>query len=261
MKFQPRAKHIQYDAIKPSEFGDISGVVCREKMDIWSKLKSDSSLEGLVDLIVSWGAQRYQETEFVRAKEEFDGLMGKSFYDEASYHARMAYFLDYCSFARPVADEYTAQGRTPLEDVLENAPIREHISDENIKKLKILREYRHSLFGVEKVQKEGIIVRDLLEDQEKLFLRKNWAGNIGGYSKGCVLQGFIFPIEGVWQMSNGVLEHPKVAHNWIVKKIKESKKLKDYRQMRILSEFARKHLNSGRWRHENVLELYKRDHS
>ena len=258
-KLRSRARNVQYDAIKPGEYGDISGVVVRDRVDPWKDVQSNPVLEHILNLVMAWSSDRYREAEFISAKSEFDLLMGKTTYDEVSFHPRMEYFQNYFCFQRPVMDAETAQGRTPFEDLLENSDAVSKLDLPVLAAIKKLREYRHSIFVIDKMTPDGFRVKDLFADQEKVFVKKNWQGMLTGYAKNSVLQGFIFPSGEDWELSSGVIEHSSSVKRWIGKRVKESLKSRDHKPLNILSELARKHLNSTRWRHGDIVELYSRD--
>ncbi|MCX6131127.1 MAG: hypothetical protein NTX25_18975, partial [Proteobacteria bacterium] len=139
-------------------------------------------LDLLREELIAWAVDRFGVDSITEAKEEFFLKTGKVFHDDESYHRRMSYFLDYFLFDRPISRNLEATNQTPFEL---------HQSHHRQEKL---RSFTHSLFKVNRVLANGLLLKNLCND-EKLKISKQSVELFDGIVKGDIFQVFIFQLE------------------------------------------------------------------
>ncbi|MGE0171514.1 MAG: hypothetical protein AB7T49_01965 [Oligoflexales bacterium] len=170
-----------------------------------------AEVDHCVEAILNWALETFGEEQIVKAKEDFFLLTGKVFPEDAYYHARMSYFLDYYVFQRMLEStdpEY--RGLTPFQ------AFSRHQDDCSGSKCGISN-FRHSLFRVHRLGSD-LTIKDMLTGQKYTVLKRE-NETFEGMAKKTLFQGFLYINEESSFLSYGLVAHPgdcdKVIQNYL----------------------------------------------
>jgi hypothetical protein len=183
----------------------------------------------------------------------FQQNIGKVYYEEAFYHERMTYFLDFFLFQRPVESQDSGDSSpslTPYLYFLQSEYCEGKILPNLvIEQLHSLQFFKHSVFEVCKIRPEKMIVKDLF-DEKKIEIKPQHLSGFQGFFKGDILQGFVFPIGSLAYLSKGIIVHPKEVASPIKGNIKKLKKSGEFHDFSFLAKIAK--YNASYLRHRQI---------
>ncbi len=198
-----------------------------------------------IENIVHWVQERFGAVQLVKAKDEFFAKTGKVFHDEEHYHRRMSYFIDFFVFQRPLeSPAFTYEGITPHDAYLAEFPGQEPIM------------FRHSLFRVNRKQKDKLVLKDLFSNKLVLISSRP-SESFLGVEKGHLLQGFVYSVGMENLLSRGVLFHSDSALPFLKKAIKILKKVGNHSEVKFLAHTASCQLRQFRLAHIESKHIYK----
>ena len=208
-----------------------------------------TDVDTFLESLINWSIQQYGLDECIKAKEEFYRTTGKVFYDDAIYHSRMHYFLEYFLFERTLERSVgEVFGPTPFEVYLQSQPSS------------IIGGFTHSLFKVLKIHGQSMHLKDLFSD-EKIRIQKREEELFKGISKNDVFQGFIFHLENRSVLSRGLIFHSHRTHRFLTKLIKDEKSRGIWQPNHLLARLARLQLKQTRLKHVDPKIVYNEPHS
>ena len=210
-----------------------------------------SEEDAFVERLVMWASAKFGFEQLVTAKEEHFWKTGKAFPDDTFYHLRMAHFLDYFLFQRPLDRGSTLHvGKTPFTVYQEEAPPCRPGWE--------LEGYCHSLFEVVKISRHGLIVEDVLAGARLSVSRKSGERH-DGFKRKDLVQGFLYGMGSRFVLSRGLLFHPERAAGTIKKQVKKAKKSDDFDHNKVLSRLARQQIRHLRHPHVDARLIYSQE--
>jgi hypothetical protein len=244
-----------FEPTKISLFGDISFVSKGKIQSPLEKLENAQEkpcIDDLIEGIVCWAHGIYGQNEFANGFQEFQNLTGRIFYDEECYHQRVNYFLHYFVFQRVPSEAFPI---IPYQAFI-GSPYFENctIKEETKQRILDLIHHIHSLFLVQKIQKDRMVLKDLLHENKTLICNDL---DFYGMVQGSIIQGFLFPKEDLaYHLSPGTIIHPKAVSSLIKKTLKNSVKDSHPKGSTLLSLFGKQNLNFVRRRHLDAKKIY-----
>ncbi len=213
-------------------------------------------IDDLVELVISYAHQLAGTAEIVAASERFFVENGKVFHDDTFYDPRMTYFFDHFVFERPLTGGRTGPLATPYEHFL--AAIRDQgttVAPAVMELLNVLRDYRHSLFQIIKLENHRLVLADLLVPG-RLTVTARPGESFRGLEKKNIFQGFVFANGDIAQMSPGIILHPQRAARLIKRFLKQSQKVENFSRKITLTRLASLQLRYLRHRHVDPKAIY-----
>jgi hypothetical protein len=192
-----------------------------------------AEVDHCVESILNWAMDTFGQEQMVKAKEDFFLLTGKVFPEDAYYHARMSYFLDYFVFQRIIeaaAAEY--RGLTPFQ------AFSRYQDDSSGSKCGI-GNFRHSLFKVLRLGPD-MAIKDMLTNQKYTVFKREHE-TFEGMNKKSLFQGFLYINEENNFLSYGLVAHPNGCEKVIQAYLKAAQKAY-VDEIAILSRLAILHL-------------------
>jgi hypothetical protein len=201
-----------------------------------------------LDALISFASAERHKEELLKAKAEYFAGTGEIFEDDRAFEMRMASFLDYYVFDRPLPDT----GRTPAQLFLADAATEA----ERAMRAGFV-ETRHSLWEVKKLAKELVRLRDQFTGKDTdVFERRQPAG----LNKGDLIEARLIPVEGRWLFSPAFCFHPAEAKKVILKELKRLKKEEpSFRPRDFIWTLAKMRLKWDRYRNIAVADIYAFD--
>jgi len=215
-----------------------------------SERSRDCPIDAILDQLIGWAASTFGEEELVAAKEEFFWKTGKVFYDDTFYNTRMVYFQDYFLFQRPLGHGTNKfVGKIPFELFLETYEPPTNTENHSHDPL-LFSKTHHSIFQVTKVRPDEVILADLLDRSNKLTVSVRAAQSFKAIRKKDLFQGFIYEVDGVRYLSEGLVFHPSEASSLVKKMLKKESSSTLSDRLRCLARLA--HLQIRHLRHLHV---------
>lgn len=204
-----------------------------------------------LDRVVAWATGPERQDEILRAREEFRQRTGEFHEDDKSFEARMAAFLEYYLFDRPLDTE----GMPPVQAFVEaNRPA---IADEDIPWFEALTRSVHAIFEIRKLgTKHGLRVRELISGQDyEIYERRE----LVGLNKGDILDARLVPWDGEsWVFTGAFLYHPVEARKPVLREAKRRRKA-GTPPIELTWDLAKMLLKLERYRNVSVENIYKFD--
>jgi len=210
-------------------------------------------IQPYLDRVIAWATGPERQEEILRAKEQFRQATGEFHEDDRSFEPRMAAFLEYYLFDRPLENE----GVPPVQAFLDAN--RAEISAEDLPRFEALAQGLHAIFEVRKLgTKHGLRIREVLGGQDyEIYERRE----LIGLNKGEVLDARIVRWDDEsWVFTGAFLYHPVEARKAVLKEAKRRKKQQpDVSALHFAWELARLALKMERYRNVAVEHIYKFD--
>lgn len=179
-------------------------------------------LEEMLDGLTVWAHNTYGVDELVAAREIFHAQTGKVFPDDPMHLTRTAYFFDHFLFERPVRHglpkEQHLLAATPYEIFCCALRATARPEPDLWGRLLGLSNYRHSLFSIERVAMQNLVVQDLAS-KERLAIIAKPGESFRALQKSQVIQGFVYRFGNAFQLSPGLILHPQGASKFLRKTI------------------------------------------
>lgn len=217
-----------------------------------------AEIDDLTELIISFANENAGKAEIVAASERFFMENGKVFHDDSFYDPRMTYFFDHFVFERPLAG-HGGPLATPYEHFL--AAVKDQhltLAPAVSALLGQLRDYRHSLFQIVKLDLTKMVLQDLLVPGRITVTAKS-GESFRGLDKKTIFQGFVFPRGEEAQVSSGIILHPKRSTRLIKKFVKQAQKTENFSRKITLARLASLQLRHLRHRHVDPKSIYAAD--
>lgn len=150
------------------------------------------------------------------ARELYSIATGKVNDDDPFYESRMASFQEFFLFDYRLSEVFS--GATVFEAFLMNAQTR--LSPADLLCFEQLRNFRHSLFLVEKVRSDKVLVKDLLARvDDMVFPLPEFS--FAGFEVRQIFEGRLLNFEGVNFFTGAFIFHPKDVVGLIHKHVKD----------------------------------------
>lgn len=207
-----------------------------------------------VEKVAAWATGPEREEEILRAREDFRRLTGDFHDDDRSFETRMAAFLEYFLFDRPL----DGRGVPPTEAWLEDAAAT--IDDGERPRFEALTQSLHGVFEIRKLgTKHGLRIRELLTEKDyEIYERRE----LVGLKKGDVFDARIVPWDDEsWVFAGTFLYHPAEARKPIRKEARRRRKEggEAASPLQFAWDLARMLLKFERYRNVPVENIYKFD--
>lgn len=206
-----------------------------------------------LEKVIAWASGPERQEEILRAKAEYLTRAGEFHEEDRSFEQRMAAFLEYYLFDRPL-DGY---GEAPVGAYL--TANREQIPAEELPRFEALARSVHGVFEIKKLgTKSGLRLRELITGEDyEVFERRE----LVALARGDVLDARLVPWdEEAWVFSGCFFYHPRDARKAI---LKEAKRRKKEEPVASPSQFAwdleKLALKLERYRNVAVENIYKFD--
>ncbi|WP_373049066.1 hypothetical protein [Vulgatibacter sp.] len=206
-------------------------------------------IQPYLDRVIAWATGPERQEEILRAKEEFRQRTGEFHEDDKSFEPRMAAFLEFFLFDRPLERE----GVPPVQAFLDAQ--RSELPAEDLPRLEALASGLHGIFEIRKLgTKHGLRIREVLSGKDyEIYERRE----LVGLSKGDILDARIVPWdEESWVFTGAFLYHPAEARKQVLKEAKRRAKA-DASPLEFAWELARLALKLERYRNVAVEHIYK----
>ncbi len=191
------------------------------------------------------------EDEAKEAKQEFYKIAG--IFDEESFNLEMKLmqFIDWYVFSRPLR----STGESLISKALSDSKFE--VLDEEKPFYINLNSNRHSLFEFIKVKGEDVYIKDLFSDY-KMTLKKSSV--VVGFSKDEIFETRLIPHEDSFLFSDAFCIHPAEATKYILKEIKQVKKLEESAQAgereKLITKLFRMRHKVDQYKHIKLNEIY-----
>lgn len=192
--------------------------------------------------------------EVTAAKEEFFDKAGT--FDEGSmdFEVKMAQFVDWYLFSRPMAKSDKAAIEIALDDSALTMTPEERPAFLN------LRNSRHSLFEFLKLKKEDVHIRDLFTGFKYVIQHSRVTQ---GFNQDEYFEARLIPTEDGFVFSTAFCFHPAVVSKYILNEVKRINKLPEEEQAQARDEFISrlfkmKHKHE-QYRHLDIHQIYSND--
>lgn len=188
------------------------------------------------------------EAEMPAARREFLSRTGEVREEEPSYEVRMASFLDWFLFERPLNS-----GRlTPLELLLDS----DVLSEEDRGICRQLAGNVHSLFLARRVLNNQVTLQDLFTRKRyRVSLTENEV--IPVFRLHHLVQGRILPFNGEQNLSPALFFHPRESVKPVEREIKRLKGRGDFSPLALIHQLMIMQLRWERYRYVKVEDIYR----
>ncbi len=210
--------------------------------------------ENLVEKIMQHYSSGDHTPEVIQAKKEFFEQAGV--FDETSdeFEWKAGQFMDWYVFSR--TDKQSQ--RTPVELAAREQGLK--LTPEEQGALVNLINHRHSLFEFKKIKGSDVHIQDLFSGYKHIV--KN-SPVTEGFDRGQVFEARIIPHEDYFLFSKAFCFHPAQAYKFILKEVKDVKKLPAEEQSearkRLIARLFRMRSKYDQYRHVDVLEIYSNE--
>jgi hypothetical protein len=219
-----------------------------------------AELEDLLDGLTIWAHDHYGVGEIVKAREQFQLETGKIFPDDLVHLSRNAYFFDVFIFERSIEKDRSMNGHlfaaTPYEvffTILEKNP---HLKLEVVERLRRIGDFRHSLFSIDRVYPQGLVVKDLISEQ-KISVVAKAQESFRGLRRSQVIQGFLYRMGDGFQLSPGIILHPPSARKILKQYIRLIQRDHTVSRTKLLAKLAYINIKYIRLKHVDPKITYK----
>lgn len=206
-----------------------------------------------LDLVIAWAMGPERQEEILRAKAEYMARTGEFHEEDRSFEQRMAAFLEYFLFDRPLDG---------FEEPPVTAFLREKgggIDPDELPRFEALTRSVHGLFEIRKLgTKNGLRLRDLISGNDfEVFERRE----LVALAKGDILDVRLVPWDDdTWIFSGSFFFHPRDARKPILKEAKRRRKADPEACPQAFAwDLARVALKFERYRNVAVENIYKFD--
>lgn len=204
-----------------------------------------------LDQVIAWATGPERQEEILRAKAEYMATTGEFHEEDRSFEQRMAAFLEYFLFDRPL----DGLGEPPVSAFLQ-AKWADLVPEE-LPRYQALCQSIHGLFEIRKLgTKNGLRLREILSGNDfEIYERRE----LVALAKGDILDVRLVPLnDQCWVFSGSFFFHPRDARKAILKEAKRRKKADPETPAQAFAwELARVALKFERYRNVPVENIYK----
>ena len=239
----------------------LGGLTTESTSPAWA-MPSDNSagLDDMLESITIWAHSIYGVENLVSARELFHFETGKVFPDDFMHQARTAYFFDCFLFERPIRRERITDGNllavTPFEVFCSSVKSSKTISKDLLDRFIDLGDFRHSVYLVERVSIQSLVVQDLISG-EFLTISAKPGETFRAIKRLQLIQGFLYRIGDTYQLSPGLILHPNGATKILRATIRLVKKHARFSRTTFLVKAARVNMRYLRLQHVSPKITYK----
>jgi hypothetical protein len=201
-----------------------------------------------LDALTKWATEPPHDVEIVPAKKEFFARTGEIFDDDKQFEMRMASFLEFYLFDRPL----TSLGMTParayyLKALQEGPP-------ERAAAFRAFTQTRHGVFEIRKLTPGNSRVRELVSMEEFDVTERRL---VAGLEVGDVMEARLLPFGGQDYFSHAFGHHPRAAFELIRKEAKRRRKQGvDGGGKALAWDCAQRSLKADRYRNIAIDRIY-----
>jgi hypothetical protein len=170
--------------------------------------------QSYLDALTSWATAAPHDAEIVLAKKEFFARTGEIFDDDKQFEMRMASFLEFFLFDRPLASGQTPAA-TYFRRVLKEGP------PERAAAFRTFTDTIHGVFEVRKLEPGCARVRELVSLAEFDVTERRL---VAGVEVGDVMEARLLPFGGQGFFSHAFGHHPRAAFDLIRSEAKRRRK-------------------------------------
>ena len=204
--------------------------------------------QAFLDELTRWATAPEREAEIREARKEFFARTGEIFDDDKQFEMRMASFLEFYLFDRPLQAEQRTPARAYYERALAEGP------PERAAAFRAFTETQHGVFEVRAIAAGGARVRDLLSGREFDVTERR---ALTGIHKGDVFEARIVPFGGQAWFSHAFGHHPRAAFPLIRKEARRRKKALEPQDSKALAwDCAQRSLKADRYRNIAIEKIY-----
>ena len=207
-----------------------------------------------LDKVIAYFTAPAYRQDIELAKKDFFGYLLPSDEDPHQFDIKMSQFLDWYLF-----DYHLKQtGLTSVEEVMESKEIQESLKiDENeLSLLENLFHHRHSLFELIKVNKNSVIIKDLITNKKAQVDR---ASKVSYLKKNECFEARIVLIDKIYRIFKGICVHPMEAKRFILGQISKVRKSGEYEQKEVFRKLARMYFKLHQFPHIKIEYIYTDD--
>jgi hypothetical protein len=208
-------------------------------------------IQPYLDKVIAWATGPERQEEILRAKEEFRQRTGEFHEDDKSFEGRMAAFLEFYLFDRPLEEG----GVPPVSAFLQEQGAA--LASDELPFLEALARSVHAIFEIRKLgTRHGLRIRELLSGTDyEIYERRE----LVGLHKGDILDARIVRWDDEsWVFTGAFLYHPVEARKPVLKEAKRRRKA-DASPLDFAWDLARLQLKLERYRNVAVENIYKFD--
>lgn len=190
--------------------------------------------------------------ELKEAKQEFFESAGIVDDEDHQFEPRMAQFLDWYLFSRPMKNVEIP----PIQLALQSNDFLAKVSDKDQELLNSLSNTTHSLFEFVKVRGDDVYVRDLFT-KKKVVLRGS--GIFVGFNPDEIFDTRVIPIEGNFVFAKGFCFHPPAAKKFILKEVKKVRHLDHSHHENLMFRLLKMRYKLEQYKHIKMEYIYTND--
>ncbi len=169
-----------------------------------------------LDRLLAWASGPERQDEILQAKAAFFDRIGEAHEEDRSFEARLAIFVEYYLFDRPLDGGDATSAQAFLDQH------RDELSPEDLETFDSFTRTVHGVFEVRKLgTKLGLKVRELITNQEYDVLERR---GLVGFSKGDILEARLLEIDGNYVFSGHFIYHPAEARKAILREVKRRRR-------------------------------------
>lgn len=208
---------------------------------------TERAFSDLVQKILTYfgGVQFKQEVE--AGKKDF--FKSFSIPEETSphYELRMSQFYDWYFYSRPLS----AFGQSPLWSVFQTRDLR--FTPEETGLIEELKQHRHSLFEIQKIKGQTLVIKDLLKNEKITLQSPNFSFS---QDPDEIFEARLIPHQAFWVFSKGFCFHPAQAKSFILSEIKKYRKDPDLNPEELIHRLLKMNLRMDQYKHVPIENIY-----
>jgi hypothetical protein len=210
--------------------------------------------EALIDRLMQHYTSGRYLNEVQSAKEDFFEKAGAFDEGSADFEPKMAQFVDWYLFTRPM----NQTNRVVIEMVLDD-PGFPLTPEERLGYLN-LRNSRHSLFEFEKLKKDDVYIRDLFTGFKYVIHQSRLTQ---GFNKDEFFEARLIPVDGGYTFTSSFCFHPAVVSSFIANEVKRIAKLPEEQQSlareEALARLFKMKNKHEQYRHLDIQQIYSNE--
>ncbi len=184
--------------------------------------------------------------EIEKAKENYFKLTGEVYEDDKSFEIRLAGFLDWYIFDRPLEGIKKTPAQAFYDSLDSSTPKEERDIYEGM--LSTI----HSIFQIRKFVEAGVYVKDLFNKKEYFIEERRSIG----FSEKDILEGRLIPFRGKYYFTEALYAYPREAGRFIKGELKQARKA-GKSIAGLIQRFSRLNLKFERYHRIDIREIYK----
>jgi hypothetical protein len=206
--------------------------------------------QAFLDKIVSIFTSDAYRDHLLRAKAEYFRLTGEVHEDDPFFEPRMASFIDWYLFDRPIEGDV----RPPVERYIVDRRLVFRPDERLV--FEGFLENVHSLFELRGRKPGAVVLLDLLANEKRRVVeRREWSA----IEKGDVFEGRLIPYQGEYFFTRGFCFFPLQARKYILREAKHARKAGGDAPAELMQRLAYLRYLQERFRHVDVRRIYSED--